>query len=366
MSHGKIVIVGASGLVGFEAVRHFECLPGWEVVAISRRKPAGIGSAQHISVDLTDAKRCREVFSQLSDVTHVAYAAVHELPGNIVQGWQAKEQMDTNLTMIQNFFDPLEKAAAKLKHVTVLQGTKAYGVHIEPFPVPARERWPRHQHENFYWLQEDYIRERQQGKAWNWTILRPQLVFGEAIKGNLNALPAIAAHCCLEHEAGRSVGYTGGPPLLFEAVDTQLLARSMEWAANTPICGGEHFNICNGDVFTFENLWPTLCDALNVKMGPPKPISIGDTLPKRDAEWGALVDKYNLHAPRVMTDFIGGSAELADFSMAYGSSEPPPPVVVSTIKARQYGFHDCVDTEDMLRKWLARYQELRLLPTFES
>ncbi len=40
-------------------------------------------------------------------------------------------------------------------------------------------------------------------------------------------------------------------------------------------------------------------------------------------------------------------------------------MVVSTIKARQYGFHDCIDTEDMLRKWIARYQEVLLLPTFE-
>lgn len=365
MSHGKIVIVGASGLVGYEAIRHFERLPGWEVIAISRRKPEGIGSAKHISVDLMDAERCQNVFGEMADVTHVSYAAVHEIAGNLVAGWQEQEQMQTNLKMIQNFFGPLEKVAKRLKHVTVLQGTKAYGLHIEPFPVPARERWPRHQHENFYWLQEDYIREMQQGKSWNWTILRPQLVFGEAVKGNLNVLPAIGVHAALEHEAGREVGYPGGPPFIFEAVDTQLLARSMEWAATTPACGGEHFNICNGDVFTFENLWPTITDALNVRMGPAKPTSIGETLPKRDAEWGALVDKYQLRAPRVVKEFIGESAELVDFATAYGIEEPPQSVL-STIKARQYGFNDCIDTEDMIRKWLARYQEVRLLPTFEA
>ena len=31
-------------------------------------------------------------------------------------------------------------------------------------------------------------------------------------------------------------------------------------------------------------------------------------------------------------------------------------------KARQHGFHDCIDTEDMLRKWIARYREAGLLP----
>jgi hypothetical protein len=37
-------------------------------------------------------------------------------------------------------------------------------------------------------------------------------------------------------------------------------------------------------------------------------------------------------------------------------------MIVSTIKARQAGFHDCMDTEDMFQKWLRRFQELRLLP----
>ncbi len=48
--------------------------------------------------------------------------------------------------------------------------------------------------------------------------------------------------------------------------------------------------------------------------------------------------------------------------MAYGAEETPPPVVVSTIKARQHGFSECIDTEDMLRKWFARYQDAALLP----
>ncbi len=33
-------------------------------------------------------------------------------------------------------------------------------MHLHPIPIPARERFPRDQHENFYWLQEDYIREK--------------------------------------------------------------------------------------------------------------------------------------------------------------------------------------------------------------
>jgi nucleoside-diphosphate-sugar epimerase len=362
MADNKILIVGASGLVGFEAVRHFQNLPAWDVVAVSRRKPDGLTSAVHVSVDLTDAAKCAEVFGAMNNVTHVAYAAVHEMPGDLVQGWQAREQMQTNLAMIRNLFDPLEKAAKGLRHITLLQGTKAYGVHIEPFPVPARERWPRHNHENFYWLQQDYLADKQQGAAWTWTILRPQLVFGEAIKGNLNTLPPLGVFAAVEREAGRPLCYPGGPPLVFEAVDTELLARAMEWAATTPACGNEIFNISNGDVMVLANLWPTLAECCGMEVGPPKPLFLSEELPKREQEWAAVVEKYDLAAPKSIHEFVGESAELVDFSMASGMTGTPPMVVVSTIKARQYGFHDCIDTEDMLRKWMKRYQEAGLLP----
>jgi nucleoside-diphosphate-sugar epimerase len=108
----------------------------------------GPHGGEHLSVDLTDREACVDVFSRMSDVTHVVYAALYEKPG-LIKGWFERDQMETNLTMLKNLFDPLE-AAAQLEHVTLMQGTKAYGVHHGAFEVPAKERNPRHQHENFY------------------------------------------------------------------------------------------------------------------------------------------------------------------------------------------------------------------------
>ena len=39
--------------------------------------------------------------------------------------------------------EPPLHAVAPLRHVTLLQGTKAYGAHLHPIPIPARERAPR-------------------------------------------------------------------------------------------------------------------------------------------------------------------------------------------------------------------------------
>ena len=97
------------------------------------------------------------------DVTHVVYAALFEKPG-LLPGWFERDQMETNQLMLRNLLDPLLGVAAGLEHVTLLQGTKAYGAHVEPMAVPGRERNPRHEHENFYWLQEDDLRRRQEGQ----------------------------------------------------------------------------------------------------------------------------------------------------------------------------------------------------------
>jgi nucleoside-diphosphate-sugar epimerase len=360
MPKQKVLIAGASGLIGYAAVRHFSKLADWDVVAVSRRAPASAGRANFLPVDLLDAKSCREVFQPMSDVTHVVYAAVNEKPG-LIEGWLEREQMERNLSMLRNLFDPLEAVAKNLRHVSLLQGTKAYGAHLGPIAIPARERSPRHPHENFYWLQEDYLRAKQQDKSWHWTILRPQLVVGEAIGGNLNVVPAIGVYAALRREAGLPLSFPGGPPFIFEMVDVDLMARSLEWAAVTPACRDEIFNITNGDVFVWREVWPAIADALGMKVGEPQPLSLAREMPKYSKEWAAIVGKYGLVAPEDMYAFVGESLSLADFSFAYGATNPQP-MIVSTIKARQAGFHDCIDTENMFRKWFRRFQELRLLP----
>ena len=45
-----------------------------------------------------------------------------------------------------------------------------------------------------------------------------------------------------------------------------------------------------------------------------------------------------------------------------GKAGPLPASIVSTIRIRQAGFADCIDTEDMLRKWIDRFERLRWIP----
>jgi hypothetical protein len=147
-----------------------------------------------------------------------------------------------------------------------------------------------------------------------------------------------------------------------EAVDADLLARACEWAAESPACANETFNINNGDVFEWRQVWPAIADALGMAVGPEEPTSLAETMPPREAEWAAIVARYGLRSPSRLHDFVGQGFFYADAQLAYNAKRPPPTTLVSTIKARQAGFHDCMDTEDMFRKWFLRFQERGWLP----
>ena len=362
MSPGsRILIAGASGLVGYAAAKHFASLPEYKTVAVSRRLPEGLDGVELVSLDLLDTGRCAKVFGQMRDVTHLVYAALYEKPG-LYQGWRERDQMETNLRMLENLFEPLRAAASGLRHVTLLQGTKAYGAHLKPIPIPAKERAPRDGHENFYWLQEDYLRARQAGEPWTFTILRPQVIFGESLGSHMNVIPAIGVYAALLREAGRPLSFPGGPPWVREAVDADLLARACAWAATSPACANETFNINNGDVFEWRHVWPAIAETLGMDVGPDEPVSLAATMPPREAEWQAIVRKHGLRAPERLADFVGQGFVYADGQFAYGARRPPPTTLVSTIKARQAGFHECMDTEDMFRKWFRRFQQRRWLP----
>jgi hypothetical protein len=58
------------------------------VVGVSRRKPElPSGRAiEFLPVDLRDEEAARAVFERLTDITHIAYTALHEKP-ELVAGW---------------------------------------------------------------------------------------------------------------------------------------------------------------------------------------------------------------------------------------------------------------------------------------
>ena len=269
--------------------------------------------------------------------------------------------MELNLAMLRNVADPLCEASG-LRHFSLLQGTKAYGAHLHRIPVPARERFPRDPHENFYWLHEDHVRmlaDRPGGPSF--TIWRPQLIVGPNYGVVMNLPPIIGLYAALCREEGRPFAFPGGYPLIWEAVDTRLLAAALVWAATSPAATGETFNITNGEVFDFRTLWPVLADVLGVETGPEEPCRLATYLPERAALWDRVVARHGLR-PIPMADLLGESHHYADLCFNYGRTRPSPPALVSTVKLKQAGFTDVCDTEETFRHWLEVLIDRRVIP----
>lgn len=355
----KALVVGATGVVGYAAMKAFG-EAGIPTVAVSRRSPDQTYGAKHVPLDLLDGAACEAFVRDQGDVTHLVYAALYEKPG-LVAGWREADQIATNDKMLRNLMDPLLKRAGGLEHVSILQGTKAYGAHIRPIEIPAREDRSEIEHDNFYWLQEAYLRESALGRDWAWTIFRPQIVFGEAVGAAMNLIPAIGVYAALMKEAGEPLHFPGGASSVLEAADADLLAHAIRWAGDEPAARNRIFNVTNGDVFVWRNVWPAIADAVGMDPGEDRPISVAEFVENGADIWRGIAAREGLIEPNV-TRLVGESHHYVDFTMAYGVEGTLPGALVSTIRLRQAGFGEVMDTEEMFRKWFARFQEKRLLP----
>ncbi len=74
------------------------------------------------------------------------------------------------------------------------------------------------------------------------------------------------------------------------------------------------------------------------------------------------------HGLRYSFEELVASWEFADMIFASGShpslghGATTDSILVSTIKARQHGFHDCIDTAEMFLEWLTEYRRRGALP----
>jgi nucleoside-diphosphate-sugar epimerase len=354
-----ILIAGASGVVGAAATEHFAALPDWEVLALSRRPCALPPGVTHVPLDLTDAAACQSAAHNLQHVTHVLFAALFELP-ELVAGWRDPRQMQTNEAMLRNLLDALQPQAKGLRHISLMQGTKAYGGHVEPAPTPAKERMPRHKHENFYWLQEDLLRERQPHSAWTFTVLRPQVVMGYAVSSPMNLVAALGVYASVMRELGRPLHFPGGGRYVNVATDSRLIAQAAEFAGTHEIAANETYNVVNGDVMVWHDLWPSIAKRFGMVCGKPLPMQMSTEMPKLEDVWQKVVHTHDLQALS-MQQLVNSSWEFTDRVFGHGV-EQPAMSFLSGIKLRQHGFHACTDTEDALHEWLDKMQQKRLLP----
>jgi hypothetical protein len=118
------------------------------------------------------------------------------------------------------------------------------------------------------------------------------------------------------------------------------LAKAVHWAARAPAAANEIFNISNGDCFLFEQVFPRIAEVFSMPCGAPHPMSLARVMGDKSTVWDDIVRKHQLQ-PYRLRDLVP-SWEYADFTFRY--RQAPFESLLSTIKARKAGFHECVDS----------------------
>jgi nucleoside-diphosphate-sugar epimerase len=346
----KAVVAGALGVTGRALVDHLIALGDWEVIGLSRRSPDFETPARYIAIDLLDGAAAQRLGEEISGVTHVFFAAL-QMRDNFF------DEVEPNLSMLRHTVEVAEKCSRRLRKVVLIEGAKYYGAHLGPYKTPAREDDPRHMPPNFYYDQEDYLKARSSGKDWTWTALRPSCICGFAVGNPMNIATVIAVYATLCRELGLPLRYPGSARaygMLIEMTDAELLARAMVWAGENERCGGQAFNITNGDFQRWENLWPRLAEFFKLPVALPQRLPLTQFMSDKEPVWRAVVDKHRL-LDYPFRDVAGWPFGEAVFNLEYD-------VMSSTTKARQFGFHDVVDSEEMLLRQFAQFQRLRFIP----
>ena len=349
----RVLVIGARGLVGGGVIQSYEADAEWSVIAISRQKPLFPNKAKFISLDLTDRVAVLETLGMMGRFDRIVYAALYE-KADLIAGWSDQNQIATNVAMLTNVLD----AMGSTTHFTLLQGTKAYGAHLGPMRNPGKESDARTDGPNFYWPQEDLLKERAKMRGFAFNIHRPQIISGLAVGSPMNVALAVGVYAALTKAAGDPLCFPGGRPFITQMTDAGLLGRAIRWAADNEKCWGQTFNVTNGDELVWRSIWPAIADVFDMPLGEDTRQQLAATMPKRTKEWAVLVRKQNL-VPLAMDQLVGGSWQFADAVFGYAGANH---TLLSTIKIRQYGFVECMDTEIMFRTHLRALQNARILP----
>jgi nucleoside-diphosphate-sugar epimerase len=344
------LVVGAQGVIGRNLSEYLLSLEDWTVIGLSRRGGVSSKKFQQIEVDLLDLNECREKLKGLTQVTHIFYAAFQDRPT-----WA--ELVPPNLAMLVNVVETVEPVAVNLQHISLMQGYKVYGAHLGPFKTPAREEDAgRHMPPEFNIDQQQFLETKQRGKSWTWSAIRPSVVCGFALGNPMNLAMVIAVYASISKELKlplRFPGKAGAYDKIIEMTDAGLLAKATTWAATEPRCANQAFNITNGDLFRWNDMWPKIAAWFDLEVEAPLPLSLKTVMADKEPLWNSMKLKYGLQP---------GYSEVSSWTFGDFVFDWDYDFFADGSKARRLGFHEYVNTEKMFFSIFETFRERKVIP----
>jgi nucleoside-diphosphate-sugar epimerase len=346
------LIAGAGGAASKRLIQVLLADPEWSVMGLARTPRESTERMRWIAADLFDRDACRRALAPHDRVTHVFYTS------RARHGESGVESIPDNVAMLANVLDAIEPIAAGLEHIHIVEGTKWYGMHLGPFPTPAPEdAGISHLPDNFYYAQQRMLAERQRGQRWAWSASRPTFIYDFAPERARNGVAVIGAYAALCRELDVPFDFPGSEAAFLaqrDLTDALLLARAMKFMAVTPACCNQAFNVTNGDVITWRELWPRIVEYFGIRAGDVQPFSLHEWSRDKQPVWDKIVRKHGLVATRL--------DQVADWSFADFHWAQDYHVVSDPAKLRRAGFAETIDSGTMLLAHVQRYRDARILP----
>lgn len=340
------LVAGSNGIIGKALVDEISQDADWKVYSLSRHSADGCA-------DLTDRESVRKALKNLPGITHLFYAAY--LPGR-----DLAEEDKTNTLMLRNLLNELKKAGNPLQHVVLYQGAKVYGVHLGPVPAPFYEDsstltiGP-----NFYFSQEQELRCLSEADGFTWTILRPDVVIGNAAGNAMNIATVIGTYAALTRANGAGFRFPG-PASVYDSryaqfTDARSLARASLWAALSDRAAGEAFNYVHAP-FRWRRVWEKVAAHFSLPVGEPVPFSLTEHMPLLGDAWDSMASGL------VESDFLRAvNWKFGDF--VFNSDFD---LISDTTKIRLAGFSETQDPADVLINAIEEQIKARVIPDFRS
>ncbi len=352
MSARRALIAGVTGAIGSAVARELAGRDDWRVIGLSRRaSPSPIAGVDYRQVDLDDFAATRDALAALDPVTHLFYC------GRVTHAEQVIEDPAANLRLLDHLVRALEAGGHPLAHVHLVQGGKVYGVHVGPFPTPAREDDPRPPIENFNFDQQDYLEAGAAAGGWSWSASRPNTLLHFSPDIGRNLVSSIGSYAAICRELGRPLDFPGVPGAwnsLTQLTTLTLLARGIAWAASEPRCANQAFNFTNTDAIRWGELWPRIAEFFDMPCGEVRTVCLADEMPTHADAWAALAQRHGLRFAEL--DRVANWGYL-DATLVRDWDE-----VFSHEKAHSFGFRECDNSADRFAELLAQYRGAGILP----
>jgi nucleoside-diphosphate-sugar epimerase len=258
--------------------------------------------------------------------------------------------------MLANVVNALEPVAP-LEHVHAIHGSKYYGHQLGPVRMPMREDDPRAPGANFYFVQEDFLREASRGTKWTFTTTRPHAFCDPAIDHPRSLGLVLAVYATIQRELGLPLDFPGTPKayeLRTQFTDLGLLARAILWMATEPRCANQAFNVVNGDNPRWSELWARLAQWFGLRAGAARSMRLVEYVADKAPVWDAIVAKHGLRPTQL--------DQLALWAYGDYQFSPQWDVHSDISKARALGFHEAMDSGEMFFRQFEHYREEKIIP----